>query len=51
MTILFSIGKWGGIYAYHGFGWRLCLGWIAITILPVDGDVILDAAAKWCEKA
>lgn len=48
MGIMISIGKkWGGVYAYRGYGWRLCVGWIAVTFYPVDGDEILDAAAKW----
>jgi len=46
MAIVISIGKWGGIYWYQGFGVRLCLGWIAFTILPVDGDDLLDAASR-----
>lgn len=46
MAIIISTGKWGGIYWYHGFGLRLCLGWVAITFLPVDGDVILEQAAE-----
>lgn len=47
MAIVVSIGKWGNVYFYRGFGWRLCLGWIAITILPMDGDVILDWASRF----
>jgi hypothetical protein len=50
MAIVISIGKWGNVYFYHGFGWRLCLGWIAITVLSVDGDVILDWAASHIAK-
>lgn len=46
MCIVISIGKWGGVYGYHDFGWRLCLGWVAITFLPVDGDFILEQAAE-----
>lgn len=49
LTILISIGAWGGIYAYFKWSWRVCLGWIAITILPVDGDQILDAVSKGVE--
>lgn len=36
MTICISIGKWGGIYWFSGFTKRLCLGWIALTYIPVD---------------
>lgn len=49
MAIIISIGKWGGIYLYHGYGWRLCLGWIAITYLPVDGDVVIEAARRYID--
>lgn len=51
MAIIISIGKWGGVYAYRGFGWRLCLGYIAITYLPYDGDTVLEAAALGAEIA
>lgn len=50
MTILISIGKWGNIYYYLGYGFRLCLGWVAITFLPCDGDIILDMAVKEAER-
>ena len=50
MAIVISIGKWGGIYAYRGFGLRICVGWIAVTILPVDGDDLLAAAAQQCRS-
>lgn len=46
MCFIISLGKWGGIYWYSGFGWRLCLGWIAITFLPMDYDDFLDEDAK-----
>lgn len=38
MSVILSFGKWGGIYIYHGFSFRVCLGWIALTIIPVDVD-------------
>lgn len=42
MSIIISIGKkWGGVYWYRGLSCRLCLGWVAITILPVDDDILL----------
>jgi hypothetical protein len=47
MGIMISIGRWGNVYTYKGFGWRICLGWIAITFFPVDGDQVLDFAGKW----
>ena len=45
MAIIISIGKWGGVWVYKGYGLRLCLGWVAVTILPVDGDNILHLAS------
>jgi len=33
------------------WSWRLCLGWLAISIFPVDGDIILKAAAIGCDYA
>lgn len=44
MTIMFSIGKWGGFYWHRDFSIRLCLGWVAITLLPVDVDEIMNWA-------
>ena len=50
MCVVISIGKWGNVYFYHGFGWRLCLGWIAITVFPVDGDIILEMANRYAKS-
>lgn len=44
MTLMLTIGKWGGMYVYRGFAWRVCLGWVALTFLPCDIDEIL---MKW----
>lgn len=38
MTFMFSIGAWGGFYCHSG---RLCLGWVALTYLPLDIDDVL----------
>ena len=48
VAIIISIGKWGGVYWSNRFGIRLCLGWIAFTVFPVDGDLILECAARYC---
>jgi len=46
LGILISIGRWGGVYvALHGFAPRVCLGFVAITLLPCDGDDMLQLAA------
>jgi len=41
---MISIGKWGGFYLHRGWSYRLCIGWIAFSFFPVDGDEILDLA-------
>jgi len=38
---IISIGKWGGFYFHRGYATRLCLGFIAITLLPEDLDNLL----------
>ena len=50
LSVILSFGRWGGVYVYGGFGIRVCLGWIALTILPVDIDDIIEAAAKHFEQ-
>jgi len=52
MAIVISIGRWGyiGCSFIPGWSFRLALGWIAITILMIDGDILLDAAAHGAEK-
>ena len=43
MSIILSLGRWGGVYVfYRGYSFRLCLGWVALTILPEDIDGVLD---------
>lgn len=45
MGVLLSFGQWGGIYATsNGGGYRIGLGWLAITILPFDGDILMEVA-------
>lgn len=46
MGIMISIGKWGGIYFARAWSWRLCLGWIAFSFFPTDGDNIIALATK-----
>ena len=43
MTIMFSVGPWGGVYLYWGFSKRICLGWFAFTFIPMDDDIVLGA--------
>lgn len=43
MSIILSIGRWGGVYVFfRGYSLRPCLGRIALTILPEDIDVVLE---------
>lgn len=39
--IMISVGKYAGFHFHRGWSWRLCLGWVAITVVPIDGDIIL----------
>lgn len=42
MTFMISFGHYGGFYFHKDFSIRLCLGWVAFTILPADIDDIFD---------
>lgn len=42
MALMLSFGKYGGFYWHKGYSKRLCLGWIAITLIPKDIDDILS---------
>lgn len=42
-TFFISVGRYGGFYAYHRFAWRICLGWVAVTVVPADDDWLLRA--------
>jgi hypothetical protein len=39
MTLIISVGRWGGFYCHSH---RLCLGWIAFTLYSFDIDDILQ---------
>ena len=43
MSIILSLGRWGGVYVhYRGYTRRICLGWLAITFVPEDINVVLN---------
>lgn len=42
-TLALSWGPWGGFYIYNGYCWRLSLGWVALTYLPVEIDDLMAA--------
>ena len=50
MTFMLSVGRWGGFYWHRAFGIRLCLGWVALTWLPVDIDDWLAGATEELER-
>lgn len=41
MTLALTIGPWGGFYWHWGFTKRICLGYVALTYIPIDLDSIL----------
>ena len=45
-TIALSWGKWGGFYFERGWMWRLCLGWVALTFLPMEIDDLMKLATN-----
>ena len=49
MTLMINFGKWGGVYIFFGkVSWRLCLGFVAFTIMFLDIDVPLKAGTlQW----
>ena len=46
MSIIFSVGRWGGIYISRALGLRICLGWVTFTVMPVDFDDLLKLATE-----
>ena len=42
MSVIFSVGRWGGIYISRALGLRICLGWFAITVFMIDFDDLLE---------
>lgn len=45
--VIISIGAWGGVYATRSSSSvRICLGWVALTFIPHDGDAVLELAAR-----
>jgi hypothetical protein len=42
-TLALSWGPWGGFYLNPGYSKRLCVGWLAITYVPVELDDMMEA--------
>jgi hypothetical protein len=43
MSLILSVGSWGGFYLYSGYTKRVCFGWVVLTFLPRDIDELLEA--------
>ena len=41
MTIALAIGRWGGFYIHCDYTFRVCLGWVSLTLIPRDLDELL----------
>lgn len=45
MTIMVSLDRnWGGFYVKRGFTTRICLGFLALTLIPIREDYLLGMA-------
>lgn len=53
MTLMINVGHWGGFYLFRGYSWRICLGWLAITVFPCDLDEVwrkVNTVMEWRER-
>jgi hypothetical protein len=41
LTVYIAIGQYGGFYVNTNFGLRICLGHVAINIMPTDIEKLL----------
>lgn len=41
MSIVLSFGRYGGFYINRGYSFRVCLGCIALTVIPQDFDILI----------
>ncbi len=46
MSLILSVGSWGGFYIHWGFTKRLCLGWFAVTFVPRDDALYWDQSGS-----
>ena len=46
MSIVINFGAWGGFYVIWGYTKRVCLGWMAITLVPFDVDQVMLKVAE-----
>ena len=47
LGIVISIGRWDPPHIKWGWMFRICLGFVALTIIPRDGDDIILAASEY----
>jgi hypothetical protein len=40
-SLMINVGQYGGFYFHYGYTKRICLGWIAFTIFPIDLDGVI----------
>lgn len=51
LTFMISIGCYGGFYASaKRTSWRLCLGWIAFTVIFCDFEMLATDTIKKANK-
>lgn len=41
-SVIVSVGRYGGFYVHRGHTLRICLGWIALTVVPFDIDRVFQ---------
>lgn len=41
MSIIFSVGKYGGFYISMGATLRFTFGWVAVTVIRPEFDVLM----------
>lgn len=50
LTVFLSFGRWGGVYFKGGGGmWRICLGFVAVTVMAWDDVVLVEATSTWLD--
>lgn len=43
LTFTLAFGKYGGFYGHmHGTNWRVCLGWMALTVYFLDLEEFIN---------
>jgi len=50
MSFVINFGKWGGFYIHRGSSFRICLGWVALTIVRGDIDLVLSDLTEQNER-